>query len=94
MNKLTNPLDYVLNCCEQGLIPEKFDILNARDELKRLRYQNANTYSVVAWARMNKSGDLYDPRFCCNPYVDQKTVLPLYSNKEEFKIFMDELKNA
>lgn len=94
INKLTNPLDYVLHCCEQGLVPAKFDILNARDELKRLRQQSNNTYSVVAWARMNKSGDLYDPRFCCNPYVDQKTVLPLYSNKEEFKILMDELKNA
>lgn len=35
MNKLTNPLDYVLNCCEQGLIPEKFDILNAYIQIKR-----------------------------------------------------------
>lgn len=94
INKLTNPLDYVLHCCEQGLVPATFDLLNAKDELKRLRQQSSNTYSVIAWARMNKSGDLYDPRFYCNPYVDQKTVLPLYSNKEEFKNLLDELKKS
>lgn len=94
INKLTNPLDYVLHCCEQGLIPAKFDILNAKDELQRLRKQQNNIYDIVAWARINKGGDLYDPRFCCNPYVDQKTVLPLYSNQEEFKNLLDELKKS
>jgi hypothetical protein len=94
MNKLTNPLDYVLNCCEQGLVPDKFDVLNARDELNRLKKQKTDLYEVVAWARVNNRGDLHDPRLCCNPYVDQRTVLPLYSNRKEFKNLIDELKNA
>lgn len=84
MNKNANPLDYILNCCEQGLIPSNFDILNAKDELKRLREQ-ANNFQIVAWTRMNSKGDLYDPRFYHNPHVDQTTVLPLYSNKKEFQ---------
>lgn len=95
INKLTNPLDYILNCCEQGLIPNKFDILNAKDELRKLKEKNNDLpYSIMAYARINKYGDLYDLRTMNNPYVDQKTVLPLYSNREEFKILVDELKNA
>lgn len=84
MNKNSNPLDYIISCCENGLIPSKFDIHNAKDELKRLREQ-ANNFQIVAWTRMNSKGDLYDPRFYHNPHVDQTTVLPLYSNKKEFQ---------
>lgn len=84
MNKNAHPLDYIINCCEQGLVPSTFDILNAKDELKRLREQ-ANNFQIVAWTRMNSKGDLYDPRFYHNPHVDQTTVLPLYSNKKEFQ---------
>jgi hypothetical protein len=84
MNKNANPIDYILNCCEQGLVPSTFDILNAKDELKRLREQ-ANNFQLVAWTRINSKGDLYDPRFYHNPHVDQTTVLPLYSNKKEFQ---------
>ena len=84
MNKNSHPLDYIINCCEQGLVPSTFDILNAKDELKRLREQ-ANNFQIVAWTRINSKGDLYDPRFYHNPHVDQTTVLPLYSNKKEFQ---------
>lgn len=42
MNKNSNPLDYIIRCCEQGLIPELFDIKNAKDELKSLR-KNSDT---------------------------------------------------
>ena len=84
MDKNAHPLDYIINCCEQGLVPSTFDILNAKDELKRLREQE-NNFQIVAWARMNNKGDLYDPRFYHNPHVDQTTVLPLYSNKKEFQ---------
>jgi len=84
MNKNSHPLVYIISCCEQGLVPSTFDILNAKDELKRLREQ-ANNFQIVAWARMNNKGDLYDPRLCHNPHVDQTTVLPLYSNKKEFQ---------
>lgn len=36
-NRIVNPLDHVLNMCESGMLPCKFDIFNAKDELKRLK---------------------------------------------------------
>jgi hypothetical protein len=30
------PLDYVLTCCGEGLMPSQFDVFNAKDELKYL----------------------------------------------------------
>lgn len=85
INKLTNPLDYVLHCCEQGLVPETFDLLNAKDELKRIRQRE----NIVAWVRINDRGDLYDPRLQLNPFVDENTIIPLYANKEELKKLLD-----
>jgi hypothetical protein len=35
-------------------------------------------YEIVAWARINERGDLYDLRTQYNPYVDPKTIIPLY----------------
>jgi hypothetical protein len=35
----------------------------------------------VAWARLNKYGDLFDLRLQNNPYIDQNTVVPLYRLK-------------
>lgn len=32
----------------------------------------------VAWVRINDRGDLFDPRLCNNPHIDQNTVVPLY----------------
>lgn len=92
INKLTDPLDYVLNCCEQGLVPERFDVLNAKDELKRLRTQSQNSYDIMAWARINDRGDLFDLRLFNNPYINQNTVLPLYANREQFQTLINELK--
>jgi hypothetical protein len=42
MNKYSNPLDYLISCCEQSLTDRKlqldqFTINNAKDELKKLR---------------------------------------------------------
>ena len=39
MNENANPLDYILKCAEQGLVPKLFTVQNAKDELKRLREQ-------------------------------------------------------
>ena len=30
------------------------------------------------WGRINKGGDLYDPRFCLNPHVNTQEIVPLY----------------
>jgi len=35
-------------------------------------------YEIVAWARTNDRGDIFDLRTQNNPYVDQTTVIPLY----------------
>jgi hypothetical protein len=42
MNKNSNPLDYLIQCCEAAIATgnwhlDKFTVLNAKDELKRLR---------------------------------------------------------
>lgn len=118
MNDHSNPLNYLIQCCEDAVNTghwklTKFNILNAKDELKRLRqkltdshqelfncnqdlieeiYQNLN-YEVVAWARINDRGDLYDPRFGYNPYLDPKTIIPLYFDKKSYDEWKNERKS-
>ncbi len=79
MDKNSSPLDYLIELCEQasdyGTIT-KFTILNARDELKRLRSKSEK--DPVAWAKINDRGDLYDLRLQNNPYTDQSKVIALY----------------
>ena len=85
MQEISNPLDHLIELCEKvvdyGTIT-KFTILNAKDELKRLRKSideiNNKLAQPVAYARINSSGDLYDLKLQNNPYVDQNTVVPLY----------------
>jgi len=83
MNEYSDPLDYVLNCAEQGLVPKLFTVQNAKDELKKLR-QKLDSFKVVAYGRINDRLDLYDLNINYNPYLNQETIVPLYSNKEEF----------
>lgn len=37
MNKEAEPLKYIIYCCEKGIVPSHFDILNARNELQKLK---------------------------------------------------------
>lgn len=83
MNKYSHPLDYILSCCEQGLVPELFDVQNAKDELQKLRQQNSS-FKIVAYGRVNERQDLYGVSINHNPYLNQESVVPLYSNKKEF----------
>ena len=83
MNEHSNPLDYILRCTEQGLVPKLFTVQNAKDELKKLR-QQLDSYRVVAFGKVNDRFDLYDLRIQNNPYEDQTQIVSLYSNKEEF----------
>jgi len=41
-------------------------------------WEDFRSQKPVAYARINERGDLYDLRKQNNPYVDQKTVVPLY----------------
>jgi len=80
MLEYSNPLDYILRCTEQGLVPKLFTVQNAKDELKKLREQLA-AFKVVAYGKVNDRNDLYDLRLQNNPYDDQTKVIYLYSNK-------------
>ena len=90
MNKDANPLDYILSCCEQGLIPSSFDILNAKDELVKLR--SKDSFGVLGWARINQNGDPYDLRLYYNPHVDQNTVMPIYYDRSSYELWKNERK--
>ena len=89
MNENANPLDYILKCSEQGLVPKLFSVQNAKDELKRLREELRyyNNLQTVAWGKINSHGQLYDLRTIDNPYINDEIVVPLYSNRSEFKDF-------
>jgi hypothetical protein len=86
-------IEHVLNCYEQGIIPDKINILNAKDEYEKLK-NNQIQYFVCGWARINEKGNIYDRRMSYNPLLNQDTVIPLYSNKEEFQSLLKKLKQA
>lgn len=50
--------------------------------MKKDTPETNDVYEVVAYARINEKGDLFDLRLQNNPYTDQKTVVPLYMKKE------------
>jgi len=109
MNEHSNPLDHLLQCCEDAINTghwklTKFNVLNAKDELDKLRQKlkdaykelfdanqalveeinNNLRYKIVGYGRINDKKDLYDLRLQNNTLLDQETVVPLYSNREEF----------
>jgi len=87
MDKDANPLDSIIEfALSSGA--DKFWVNNAKDELKKLR-QEVDTLRTtldkpVAWARINKRGDLYDPRLCLNPYINTNTIVPLYTYRKGY----------
>lgn len=93
MNENADPLDYILKCAEQGLIPKLFTVQNAKDELKKLREElkNKSQYYGVGCIQVNNSGDLYCPRLQDNPYLEN--TIPLYANKEELKKLLDSFRS-
>lgn len=81
MNQHSDPIQFLIDFA-WAAGADRFVVNNAKDELKRLK-QN-NEFNVVGWARINSRGDLYDPRLVFNPYINESTILPLYSNTKEF----------
>lgn len=55
-------------------------VLELIDEVEKLKKQ-IESFKVVAYARTNDRGDLYDLRLQNNPLVDQSIIVPLYSNR-------------
>ena len=95
MNKQSNPIEYIIQVCEDHHIVSKFDIINAKDELKRLYNENKQLKTQikdfesvfskpVGWGRINDRNDIYDLSICFNQYLNQDTVVPLYVDKETF----------
>jgi len=84
-NKIAQPLEAIIDyALANGA--DLFFVNNARDELKKLREEVDNLHNQldkpVAWARINKRGDLYDPRLCLNPYINTQEVVPLYAYRK------------
>lgn len=88
MEKNSNPLDSIIEFAWANGA-DRFWVNNAKDELKRLRKKLDDLKKLfdnpIAWARINGHGDVYGLRYFDNPYIDETTVLPLYSNREGLK---------
>ena len=97
MNEISDPLDYLIELCENALntdqwvnwppdwVLTKFTILNAKDELKRLRQISNFELRKVAWASINNRGDIYHLTTTFNMYQDPVNLIPLYCNEKEYK---------
>jgi hypothetical protein len=85
MDKNANPLDSIIDYAWSSGA-DLFFVNNAKDELRKLREEVDNLHKQldkpVAWARINKRGDLYDPRLCLNPYINTQEVVPLYAYRK------------
>lgn len=90
MEEIASPLDYLIELCEQaadyGTIT-KFTILNAKDELKRLRKQieEIPAYQNIAWATINGRGDMFNLSMIYNQFANQNATISLYRNEKEFR---------
>ena len=82
MNKQSNPIEFLIEFAWANGA-DRFVINNAKDELLKLR-QEVDNYKIVGWTRINSRGDLYDPRFCYNPFTQEESI-PLYKNQKEFE---------
>lgn len=90
MREVSNPLDHLIELCEQAVdygTITKFTILNAKDELKRLRKQIEDTsaFKNVAWANINERGDMFNVSTIYNRFWNENAVIPLYRNEKEYK---------
>jgi hypothetical protein len=88
MDKNANPLDSIIDFAWSSGA-DLFFVNNAKDELKALRKEVDDLHrqldKPVAWVRINKRGDLYDPRLCLNPYINTQEIVPLYGYRKGYK---------
>ena len=55
------------------------------DICKKMQELQDSLDKPVVWARINKRGDLYDPRLCLNPYINTQEIVPLYGYRKGHK---------
>ncbi len=85
-NKISNPIEFLIEFAWTNGA-DKFTVNNAKDELNKLRQQLTDeSYINIAWVKVNKRGDFYDPRLQLNPF--ETNTIPVYANKEELKAFL------
>lgn len=88
MEKHSNPLESIIDYAWASGA-DLFFVNNAKDELKKLREEVDDLRTAldkpIAWARINKRGDLYDPRLCLNPYINTQEIVPLYGYRKGHK---------
>lgn len=53
---------------------EKEEIEKLKKEIEELK----ENFKIVAYAKINEKGDLFDLRLQNNPYSDQNKVVPLF----------------
>lgn len=73
MERLSDPITYILNRLKEGQGVDKFDVLNAADHWDKLKNK-----MPVAYAKRSQDGRLYDLRVTNNPYESQFYVVPLF----------------
>lgn len=75
-----------LKCLRGGL-----DYLRHENEKLRIKINELErTLShPIGYGRINDKNDLYAFSPCHNPYLDQSTVIPLYTDAETFKKWVD-----
>lgn len=86
MNKDSNPIDYLIECCEKSINTgywtiTQFNILNAKDELKKLQFKE--------FEKIRDPGDLYDLIFNYNKFGESNPFPPIYVNREELNKWLD-----
>lgn len=89
MNEHSDPIEFLIEFAWANGA-DRFVVNNAKDELHKMRqqltyFENNQSYNVAGWVRINSRGDLYDPRLVLNPFINEATVLSLYTNQQEFK---------
>lgn len=87
MDKNANPIESIIDFAWSAGA-DKFWINNAKDELKKLRDEIDNLRVAldkpIAWARINKRGDLYDLNLALNPYINTQEIVPLYAYRKGY----------
>lgn len=56
--RLSNPIEHLLHCCELGIIPTQFDVLNAKDEYRKIKEKISNAYEDAYLANNSAREDL------------------------------------